>query len=390
MNKNLLIFFRANKFRKNDEIRFEVKNYNSSFDVNFVEIYDYLYDKKLFKNTNKLSKPIKSLSTYNQIEKYFLLAKKKYKNIYLINFIPIENFKSFKINYLIYKILRNNFKIIIINNSGFPSKMIDNFDKILFLNFRFNEIIKKIKIKIFQKIFSFFNFYPDFFLYAGSKKKKIFKDIKFTKLIKFNTWDYSNILHYKKKIKLKNYFVFVDGAGPKDFSDRELLGKKHYLTSDVWYKDLKFFLFHLKKIYNLDLIILNHPFSSKKKVQKYYKGIKNFSNKTQELIKNSKFVVTRQSTAISYALYYRKPILLIYSNQNKNDYYDINISSKLSKLLKLNSFNINDLKKKSFIDNFMKINLNLYNKYIFNYLSERKNKLSNSDILNNIVINNDE
>ena len=77
MNKNLLIFFRANKFRDNDEIRFEVKNYNKNFDVNFTEIYDYLYDKKIFKNTNKLSQPIKSLNTYNKINKYFLLAKKK-------------------------------------------------------------------------------------------------------------------------------------------------------------------------------------------------------------------------------------------------------------------------------------------------------------------------
>jgi len=386
MNKKLLIFLRANKLRDNDEIRFEVKNYNKTFDVNFVEIYDYLYDKKLFKNTNKLSKPIKSLKTYNQIEKYFLFVKKKYKKIYLINFVPIDNFKSFKINYFIYKNLKKNLKVIEINNSGFPSKMIDNFDRILLLNFKFNEIIKKTKIKIFQKIFSFFKFNPDFFLYAGFNKKKYLKDIK---SIKFNTWDYSNILHYKKKIKLKKYFVFVDGAGPKDVSDREFLDRKHYLTSDVWYKDLKIFLFHLKKIYNLDLIILNHPFSSKKKIQKYYKGIKNFSNKTQELIENSKFVVTRQSTAISYALYYKKPILLIYSDQNKNDYYDINISLKLSKLLKINSVNINDLNKKSIIDKCMKINLNIYKKYISSYLSERKDKLSNSDILNSVVINND-
>ena len=37
----------------------------------------------------------------------------------------------------------------------------------------------------------------------------------------------------------------------------------------------------------------------------------------------------------------------------------------------------------------MKINLNIYKKYISSYLTERKDKLSNSDILNSIVINND-
>ena len=38
MNKKLLIFLRANKFRDNDEIRFEVKNYNKTFDVNFYSL----------------------------------------------------------------------------------------------------------------------------------------------------------------------------------------------------------------------------------------------------------------------------------------------------------------------------------------------------------------
>ena len=385
MNKKLLIFFRPHKFRDNDEIRFEIKNYKKKYDIHFVEIYDYLYEKKLFKNTNKLSKPIKSFKTFNQIIEYFTSVKKKYREIYLINFIPTENYKSYKINQFIYGNLKFDVKIIEISNSGFPSKMIDNFGKILLYNLRAKEIVKKIRIKIFQKLLSLFKYKPDYFLYAGKKKKRNLKDVKY---IKFHTWDYSNIIYYKKKTKLKNYFVFVDGAGPKDLSDRELLERKHYLTPEIWYRDLKNFLFYLKKIYNLDLVILNHPYSSKKKINKYYKGIKNFSNRTQELIRNSRFIVTRQSTAISYAINYKKPILLIYSNQNKNDYYDINISSKLSKLLKIKSLNINKLGKKNFIDKCMKINSRAYKKYLTNYLSDRKNNLSNSDILNNIVTKN--
>ena len=36
----------------------------------------------------------------------------------------------------------------------------------------------------------------------------------------------------------------------------------------------------------------------------------------------------------------------------------------------------------------MKINSRAYKKYLTNYLSDRKNNLSNSDILNNIVTKN--
>ena len=177
MNKKLLIFFRPHKFRDNDEIRFEIKNYNKKFDVHFVEIYDYLYEKKLFKNTKKLSKPIKSFRTLGQIIKYFTTVKKKYKEIYLINFIPTENYKSFKINQFIYSNLKFNMKIIEINNSGFPSKMINNYDKILLYNFRINEIIKKLKLKFFKKYFYYSNTHQ-IFLYAGKKKRGKFKKCK--------------------------------------------------------------------------------------------------------------------------------------------------------------------------------------------------------------------
>ena len=77
---------------------------------------------------------------------------------------------------------------------------------------------------------------------AGFKTKQKYIETYNTKIIDFNTWDNSNLkLANIKNIK-KKHIVLVDGAGPYSISDREFMGKKHYLTKDVWYKDLNFFL----------------------------------------------------------------------------------------------------------------------------------------------------
>ena len=48
---------------------------------------------------------------------------KKYKKVFLINFIPIDNFKCFFVKKLIYEYKKNfNFLIMEIDNSGFPEK----------------------------------------------------------------------------------------------------------------------------------------------------------------------------------------------------------------------------------------------------------------------------
>ena len=53
-------------------------------------------------------------------------------------------------------------------------------------------------------------------------------------------------------------------------------------------------------------------------------------------------MITRQSTAFSHALYLNKPIVLIFSNQNKNDLYDMSIMNKISNMTGAQMININE------------------------------------------------
>ena len=243
MNDTLIVYFRPYKYRFNDETRFEINNFPKTIDIKCVEIFDYLYgnSEKIFKNSKNFKKKIFSFNSLKRINIFLKNISTKYKKLFLINFIPIDNFKCFYVKKLIYQYKKNfKFSIMEIDNSGFPKKIIKKkiFSRIIYsLNF------KNIYFRLTNLILSnyFIKFEPDYILVAGFKTKQKYIETYNTKIIDFNTWDNSNLkLANIKNIK-KKHIVLVDGAGPYSISDREFMGKKHYLTKDVWYKDLNFF-----------------------------------------------------------------------------------------------------------------------------------------------------
>lgn len=386
MPENLIVYFRPYKYRNNDEKRFELYNYSKSVDIKCVEIFDYLFEnqKKLFKNSKKFKKKIYSFSQIEDIKFFLQEIFKKYKKIFILNFIPLDNFKCLNVTRLLYSFkLEKKFIIFEIDNSGFPNKLVD-------LNI-VSKLISYISVKnLFDKtlkyIVSIFaeKFKPDFFLVAGNFKKKIHISNNF-KIEEFNTWDNSNLKLNFSPIKKEKHIVFVDGAGPYTISDRELLGRKHYLTSDIWYNDLNYFFNKLEKKFNCEVIIANHPNTEFKKLPKHFYGRKTISGETLSLIQNSKFMITRQSTAFSHALYLNKPIVLIFSNQNKNDLYDMSIMNKISNMTGAQMININEEFNFKKFKSKLKINNLLYKSYLNSYISCRKDNACNSKILQNLI-----
>ena len=98
-------------------------------------------------------------------------------------------------------------------------------------------------------------------------------------------------------------------------------------------------------------------------------------------------MITHQSTSLSYATIYKKPIFFIYTNETKKNPGVFKYNKFLSKLLvgklinlnnyskdEINYFRINDLKKK-------------YNYYIKNYLTSRSDKKVNYEIITNLIKN---
>ena len=104
-----------------------------------------------------------------------------------------------------------------------------------------------------------------------------------------------------------------------------------------------------------------------------------------ELIYNSDLVIHVGSTALSYAIIYKKPMLLIYNNLLKNNIRGKNIEKMSyeigSKLINIETDDYNQINH----SNIMQLDRKKYEKYKFNYLSSNDHNIANFEILSNWI-----
>ena len=128
----------------------------------------------------------------------------------------------------------------------------------------------------------------------------------------------SNKESNRNESMLGDYGVFLSSPNPK-FGTDDLIGAKPApWTSEVWYPALCKFFDRIERETNTKIEITGHYRAKFEKNDPLF-GYRNVHyGKTRELIKGAKYVITLGSTAISYAVIYKKPILFIYSNQLKS------------------------------------------------------------------------
>lgn len=109
--------------------------------------------------------------------------------------------------------------------------------------------------------------------------------------------------------------VLIDGGGPMFPGDEGQTGSANNVTSSEWYPSLTNFIDQLEIATDARVEIAGHPKSAHPPTPDYFGNRPVHYGITQELVRNSKFVITQGSTAISYAVIYRKPLIFISSNQ---------------------------------------------------------------------------
>ncbi len=367
--KNLYIFT-DNFFLKKDFIRFEVDKLNKFFNFKIVST-----NKKIFKYNKKIQ--IIYFNDFYQLNRNI----EKSNDNYVIDLMGIDNFSWKMRNYL----LRKKFKFIkvMLGMTPFPPKkniIIRLFKNLIIKKKSGGGILRKINNNI--QIYLNNDFKYDFSFVAGRVASKIQFDKQTKKIINFKSFDTINY-ERAKLIKKKNLpIVFIDNdiVEHKDY-------KYHGTISPVdkknYYKSLNAFFNYLEKKYRTEVIIALNPKSKINSSKKKFKNRKVFQNKTPELIKNCKFSVVHSSTAISFCVLSKKPILFITNDEIKKSWLQQEIEFSASQL-KNKVFNIDRLKYGLNIDSYLSINKMCYNNYIKNYLFQKKiNKnLSFSKILN--------
>ena len=210
------------KFRSFDEKRFEFDLLKKENDVIIFEFIDLIFPHfiKAYKKEKKIKNLFKIKSFFEFVKKLKQIRRKN-KEIVVLNFLKTDSF-----NILLIKIyLKFLFsKKIDIYNPGTPLADFVPKQKNLIT---FSKIIYKIKINILKIFDKFFNLNSEYVFTSGSENLKKKFLIKYKKIIKGHSWDFSqNLSRKSKRIYKGKYAVYLDAPGPKFLSDSFLFKQK--------------------------------------------------------------------------------------------------------------------------------------------------------------------
>ena len=214
--------------------------------------------------------------------------------------------------------MKFNFKFVVFNDSIVNWNI--NYFKIINLYF-FKSFFNHLKSKIFQILkFKNINYIYDIGFFAGEDCKKL-SSYKNTKdVFWIGSQDYYEN-YKKKKIKNKNNLItYID-------SNIYLNPEIKYLDNKSQNLNFKNLQNHFQKIFeiiesqtNIKVVVALHPNPKLLRNFDNYSLFKRkiYKNKTIELIKKSKLVISDLSTAVNFAVLNYKPIIFAHNNRIKS------------------------------------------------------------------------
>lgn len=395
MKKNYLILY-PNPFTEFNYFKYEISYLKKETNINKVIIHDLsriVLKENFYREwkTKLEKKTIKFYSLFSWIKIFLSYQKEKFL---IINFVKMTNLESLIINFLVkfsnHTIIEhspaNVFRSIKPskkNYSFFLSRIKQhkfNLNVYLFglKNYMYNFILNIIETK--KKFILTNDFKKISYKYKEHSKKKIIQ-------VNFNSYDYSNSLLAKKiKNKKKKYILYVDNGAPYFSGDANFKGDSVQYFGNIknYYTDLNNFFNKLEKYFNTEVIIIPHPkyksYSKKiKSLNPFFKNrqVNNDHNALPKLTPNCLFFIQKHSTAISFPIFFKKPILLIYSSKQKYARGEQSSLLHLSKILGKKPTDIVNFSKFS-IQKSLKININEYEKFKYKYLTPKNKSILNT------------
>ena len=208
---------------------------------------------------------------------------------------------------------------------------------------------------------------------ANTKYAKFCKEIFFVPSLNFETFTRTSQLIKKEKEK---YIIFIDDNLVSG-SDFALLNIIPPVDRDQYFAALNHFFQELENHFNAPVKIAAHPSSQNDHFLSARMGGRTIvHNKTAELVINSYLVLAHASTAISFAVLARKPILFMTTQDINRSYLGL-IANSMSQLLGSKIANIDGDYSNLLNEKLFKIKEKRYEKYTKNFISNVKESIEN-------------
>jgi len=374
---------------------YELDNISEFCDLLVIDLSQLLYKEFSDKISSKyfIDSRVIKISTYSDFIKIFKRDLKNSQNITILNEIPWNNLNCFILNLIILSCIKNiKVKMFDLFNGGVPFHLNNSVfnKKKYFFNIQLKKIINLVISKSLFFLSNIFNKKITHRLVAGERWKDLaLKTHPFNvKIVQGHSNDYSNcIIKNQQNINIVSFpkAVLLDSAGPAFISDAFFEKLEIYRTINCWYPLLVNFFNDIESRFNLIVEVAAHYKSEHEPYSQYFGGNRLVKyNDTYNMVKDSKFVITINSTAISYAVIYNKPILFIYSNELLKETNTMNYINELSNYLGTKPINLDNLP--SNISEYLNIDNEKYIRYVREVLSSNISLKPNSKIILDEII----
>jgi hypothetical protein len=125
--------------------------------------------------------------------------------------------------------------------------------------------------------------------------------------------------------------VFLDTCGPFH-PDRAIFKTQFPCSEKEYYSNLNFFFNMIETKFGCRVVIAAHPKSKYEEMPEFFEGRQVLRGETHNLVKDSKFVITAGSTAVYFAVMYKKPIIFLALNPDCANEFDLKINPIASAL----------------------------------------------------------
>ena len=160
--------------------------------------------------------------------------------------------------------------------------------------------------------------------------------------------DYSNHLLAKKpsishESNGNKTAVFLSSANPMFGSDEILHGGDQRFTSEVWYPALARFFDFLESATGVKVEVAGHYKAAFPAIAPCFGNRSVYYGKTREMVRQGEFAINIASTAISYAVLFKKPVIFLYSNQLKGNSDPMDNINGMAEMLGTKPINVDDI-----------------------------------------------
>ncbi|MDC1122009.1 hypothetical protein OAT11_01530 [Nitrospinaceae bacterium] len=141
--------------------------------------------------------------------------------------------------------------------------------------------------------------------------------LKGAKEIWIHAFDYDLFLKFRDQERNKDMIVFVDGGISGNHPDFKMFKSKEkpFTTPESYDLGMRKVFDSLEEYFNIPVVIAGHPKIDYKQNKNLFGGRKLYLSKTPELIRDCKLVISNGSTADNFTVLWRKPLLLITTNE---------------------------------------------------------------------------